>query len=258
MKRMFYMVVGSLFLLPLAHANNRDKNPQAAHEKPAIKGQAGARGAASDELKKHLTVVELYSKSALNNAKAIYQTAELPMGPMDKMLFREGALNVSRDLAKIEEHTGHLKRLDLAMVGQQRQPMAGREGEPATTEKRTDSIDVGKRIDELRTQIGTARQSALKLQSDLGKTDRTLVRDGASALYSQLMGMCDVIRDVQASMGITSLERITPPEKSPVRGIEEPTNGDLQRPMELPRPGEGGLSPTPRPEPVQPPPPMKR
>jgi hypothetical protein len=153
------------------------------------------------ESKKQLTEMELYTRGALDNAKVLYESAEMPQGPTDKTLWREGVSNISRSIAKVQDHLGQFKRtLGSASLG--KDPMA-------------------KKPDDLQTHLRAAKTALSKLSSQMSRADRAEVRDQASTVYMHLSAANDTIKDMLSACDVQSIDKITPPEKLPVRGVEK-------------------------------------
>jgi hypothetical protein len=160
----------------------------------------------ADEPKKHVMAVELYTKSALNNAKLVYETAELPQSPADKALWKEGVSNITRDIGKAQLHLSQLKKL--AVAGK---------------------ADTAKKEQDLLSHLRDAQSANSKLQSSLSRGDRAQIRDQASSVYTSLGAANDTLKDMQSSFNI-SLDQITPSERAPVRGTEPGTAPDKTAP----------------------------
>src|SRR5215831_17168922 len=130
----------------------------------------------ADEPKKHLTAVELYTKSALDNSKLLYQAAELPQGPMDKSIFKEAQQNISRDLQKADQHLSQFKSMAKANAPK------GKE-------------DVMTKRDDLVQHLKDARAANAKLGAALAK-DRSTLRDAAAQVYTALIQANDSLKDI--------------------------------------------------------------
>src|SRR5262245_28538833 len=66
--------------------------------------------------KKHLTAIEAYTDSALNQSRVIYESTVLLQGTVDRVLWKEGATRVTQDLEKAHLHL-HQAELGLAAAG---------------------------------------------------------------------------------------------------------------------------------------------
>jgi len=156
----------------------------------------------ADEPKKHLTAVELYTKSALDNAKLLYQAAELPQGPMDKSIFKEAQQNISRDIQKADQHLSQFKTMAKAPAPQGKQ-------------------DVMAKRDDLVKGLKEAKAANAKLGLALTK-DRAALRDAAAQVFTALNQANDSLKDIEDAYNVQQLDKVMPSEKAPVRGTEEP------------------------------------
>jgi hypothetical protein len=155
----------------------------------------------ADEPKKHLTAVELYTKSALDNAKLLYQAAELPQGPMDKSIFKEAQQNISRDLQKADQHLTQFKSMAKATAPQSQ-------------------MDVTAKRDDLVKELKDAKVANAKLGTALTK-DRAAVRDAAAQVFTALNQANDSLKDIEDAYNVQQLDKVMPNEKAPVRGTED-------------------------------------
>ena len=162
----------------------------------------------ADEPKKHLTAIELYTKSALDNAKLLYQAAELPQGPMDRTIFKEAQQNISRDLQKADQHLTQFKSVAKANAPQGK-------------------ADVMTKRDDLMQHLKDARTANGKLTTSMGK-DRASLRDQAAQVFTALNQANDSLKDIEDAYNVQSLDKIMPGEKAPVRGTED-LNRDTHR-----------------------------
>ena len=193
----------------------------------------------ADEPKKHLTAVELYTKSALDNSKLLYQAAELPQGPMDKTIFKEAQQNITRDIQKADQHLTQFKSVAKANAPQGK-------------------ADVMTKRDDLAQHLKDARMAAGKLSTSMGK-DRAALRDQAAQVFTALNQANDSLKDIEDAYNVQSLDKIMPGEKAPVRGTEDmdntkPLPRDTTQPGATPGKSEMNKSATPdmNTQPVQP------
>jgi hypothetical protein len=214
MKRLALTAGGLMLLAGTAFGdiNRNDVQPQRGTEQTEPLQNA-------DEPKKHLTAIELYTKSALDNAKLLYQAAELPQGPNDKTLFKEAQQNITRDIQKADQHLSSFKNVAKA---------------PAPQGK----TDVMTKRDDLMQHLKDARTAAAKLSST---KDRAALRDQAAQVFTALNQANDSLKDIEDAYNVQSLDKIMPGEKAPVRGTEDmdKTGKSPRQDLNLPGPTPG-------------------
>lgn len=152
---------------------------------------------------KHLSMVELYLRSADDSVKVIHQIAALSPSESDPVVVQEAAQHALTQIGKAETHLGHVEK------------MAGRAG--------TAGLDKAK-FSEIRTRLGKARAAAQKLAAFAPKA--TLV---SAAEQEDLHVACEHIHahvadamrsvvDAELALQSSSLDDVELREVVPVRG----------------------------------------
>lgn len=244
MKRLALTAGGLMLLAGTGFARTQDtQKTTPAPSRTEVQPQRGTEQTEplqnADEPKKHLTAIELYTKSALDNAKLLYQAAELPQGPADKTFFKEAQQNITRDIQKADQHLTQFTNVAKANAPQGK-------------------TDVMTKRDDLMQHLKDARMAAGKLSSSMGK-DRAALRDQAAQVYTALNQANDSLRDIEDAYNVQSLDKIMPGEKAPVKGTEDmdktkPMPRDTTQPGTTPGKSEMNKSATPdmNSQPVQP------
>jgi hypothetical protein len=202
-----------------------DQGPPPALDKGATK-PTGEAVQHADEPKKHLTAVELYIRSAVDNSKALYEAAQLPQGPTDRALFKEVTGNINRDIAKAQQHIAAFRKF--ALQGTTSSPEQ-RATEPGMRLKMPGAAQA--RPEDVLVHLKQAHTATSRLSSSLGR-DRAQVRGEAAKVYTHLAAASDALRDLLRAYDVTALDRVSPPERMPVKGVDSGDDFDHDRSLE--------------------------
>jgi hypothetical protein len=207
MKRSCFALIAVLGLVGIAPAALAQDAP------PPMGGrmEPGTRGATSqsDEPKKHLSEVDIYLRDALDNVKVVYNTTQLQPGTLDKTIIKESVGNIDKALTGAITHLGHIKALPEAHVA-----------------------DMAK-VDALQKTLDEAKQTDAQLKAAARATtiDNARVSQLASRLYGQLKTADEDFSAIAEQQNMTRVEKMTMPERQPVRGMGQPMPSQPAAPM---------------------------
>ncbi len=164
-----------------------------------------------DETKKHLTEVDAYIQDALNNAKVLYSMSQIPMGKMDQTIQRENINNLEKAISSALIHVGHFK---------------------SSADPKMVEMD---KVDDLHRFLTDSRNVLPQLRSAMKSSDRQQLGSVTSQLFAKLKEADERYGNIAEKQNVARLDKISVPEKQPVRGTEELKPKQMQ-PEQHPQP----------------------
>jgi hypothetical protein len=173
-------------------------------------GPSSMKSGMADEPKKHLSEVDLYLRDAINNTKVMYNDTQMRPGKLDSVIEKENLTNLDKSLSSALTHVQHIKSMPEAHVA-----------------------DMGK-IDQLSHDLTQARGMIPELRAAMHEKD--LFASLSSQLYTKLKDADDTFNAICDKQGLTRVDKLSVPEKQPVKGVGE-------EPMAPPKSGEEPMAP---------------
>ena len=165
---------------------------------------------------------DLYLHDADQNARAIIAQTQLTHSTRDKSLWTELAGQIAADLSHAKHHL------------------------------KAAPPELGQRLD-------AAERANVKLQASLAVENHREVRQQAESVLAQLVLAKQALASAEQAAGVIALDRIQPPLRQPVRGVEHRPPGDDRIRNPPPPAPKGAVLPAPeQPGDVTEPPPAPR
>ena len=187
-------------------------NQQRHNVSGTMQSQVRQPSASVDEVKKHLSEIDLYVSQAENNARLLFQVSDLQPGNMDPVIIREDVQNIEQSLSQAERHLDHVRQL----------PNANIRNLP--------------RLDQLQTDLAQARSQLSSVRGTLANADRAMLRDTSQRLFRTLRRADDDFSSIASQVGLVRVEQIPVTERQPVRGIDRDRDSGFERDLDIQSP----------------------
>ncbi len=197
MRHWLSLIAGLGLVGGTAFAENPPMGGDTGDQHQMMKMQGGSK---ADEPKKHLGEIDIYLRDAINNTKVLYNVTQMQPGKLDATIQKEGINNLDKAITGALTHVQHIKTLPEAKVQ-----------------------DTAK-LDALQTDLNQVKQMVPQLRSSM--KDRDMFASLTSQVFTRLKDADDNFSTIADKQNLTRVEKLSVPEKQPVKG-----GGEMERPF---------------------------